>query len=278
MKSPSDTLLVTLVQTNLVWENPKANLELFETKINSVKDKMEVVVLPEMFSTGFSMNPLSLAEEMSGESVKWMRRMAMEKKIILTGSLIIKEEEKYFNRLIWMQPNGEYFYYDKRHLFAYGGEGDKFSAGSKRLIVSVKGWRLHLMVCYDLRFPMWARQQRPIEMPDQPKSNKLHEPEYDVLIFAANWPDRRSHAWKTLLQARAIENQCYVIGVNRIGKDGNDIQYAGDSMVVDPMGAVVYTPADRDEIFTYALTLSDLKQTRENLPFLRDADSFLIGH
>jgi predicted amidohydrolase len=278
MKNQSETLLITMVQTELHWEKPEANLQMLEQKINSVKDKMEIVVLPEMFSTGFSMKAEELAEEMNGPAVSWMKRMAIEKKIILTGSLIIKEEGKYFNRLIWMQPNGEYYYYDKRHLFAYGGEGEKFTSGSKRLIVSVKGWKINLMVCYDLRFPVWARQLRTIELPDQQPSLSSDEPEYDALIYVANWPDRRIHAWKTLLQARAIENQSYVVGVNRIGKDGNENQYSGDSMVVDPLGAVLYSPGQKDEIFTYTLTLATLKEVREKLPFLKDADSFLMGH
>lgn len=258
-------LLVTVIQTNLHWEDKKANLQMLEEKINSIKEKTEVVVLPEMFSTGFSMKPEQLAETMEEETVQWMKRMAAEKKIILTGSVIIKEKENYYNRLIWMLPNGQYGVYDKRHRFAFAGEDKHYTAGTKRLIASVKGWKINLQVCYDLRFPVWARQQ---SQPDGP--------EYDILIYVANWPERRSHAWKTLLQARAIENQCYVIGVNRVGNDGNAIYHSGDSMIIDPMGEVLYHKKDEEDVFTISLDKKHLETIREKLPFLRDADGFMI--
>jgi predicted amidohydrolase len=222
------TLIITGIQTQLHWEEKKANLDMLEQKIFSIKEKTEIVVLPEMFSTGFSMQPEKLAETMKGETVKWMKRIATQKKIILTGSIIIEEKSHYYNRLIWMLPNGQYGIYDKRHRFAYAGEDERYTAGTKRQIASVKGWRINLLICYDLRFPVWARQGSP----------NPGEVEYDVLIYVANWPERRIHAWRTLLQARAIENQCYVIGVNRTGDDGNNIHYSGESMVVDPMGEV----------------------------------------
>jgi omega-amidase len=258
-------LLVTVIQTNLHWEDKKANLQMLEEKINSIKAKTEVVVLPEMFSTGFSMKPEQLAETMEEETVQWMKRVAAEKKIILTGSVIIKEKENYYNRLIWMLPNGQYGVYDKRHRFAFAGEDKHYTAGTKRLIASVKGWKINLQVCYDLRFPVWARQQ---SQPDGP--------EYDILIYVANWPERRSHAWKTLLQARAIENQCYVIGVNRVGNDGNAIYHSGDSMIIDPMGEVLYHKKDEEDVFTISLDKKHLETIREKLPFLRDADGFMI--
>lgn len=259
------TLSITIIQTNLHWEDKVANRNMLEEKIKSIKEKTELVVLPEMFSTGFSMQPELFAETMDGETVQWMKRIAAEKKIILTGSLIIEEGGNYFNRLIWMLPNGESGVYDKRHLFGYAGEENHYTAGNKRLIASVKGWKINLQVCYDLRFPVWARQQ------SQPEG-----PEYDVLIYVANWPERRNHAWKTLLQARAIENQCYVVGVNRTGNDGNAIYHSGDSMIVDPMGEVIYTKKDEEDIFTYVLQKTDLTTIREKLPFLKDADSFMI--
>lgn len=258
-------LLVTVIQTNLHWEDKKANLQMLEEKINSIKAKTEVVVLPEMFSTGFSMKPEQLAETMEEETVQWMKRVTAEKKIILTGSVIIKEKENYYNRLIWMLPNGQYGVYDKRHRFAFAGEDKHYTAGTKRLIASVKGWKINLEVCYDLRFPVWARQQ---SQPDGP--------EYDILIYVANWPERRSHAWKTLLQARAIENQCYVIGVNRVGNDGNAIYHSGDSMIIDPMGEVLYHKKDEEDVFTISLDKKHLETIREKLPFLRDADGFMI--
>jgi len=266
------TLSITTIQSILHWEDKAANLAMFEQKINGIKEKTEIVVLPEMFSTGFSMNPKALAEPMDGESVSWMKRIAAEKKIVLTGSLIIEEEGRYFNRLLWVLPNGQLGYYDKRHLFAYAGEDQHYQPGRKRLIASVKGWKINLLVCYDLRFPVWSRQA-PMPPPEEAKED---EAEYDVLIYVANWPDRRNHAWKTLLQARSIENQCYVVGVNRVGKDGHDHNYSGDTMVVDAMGEVLYTKANEEDIHTIVLDQDKLEAVRSKLPFLRDADDFTI--
>ncbi|MGB4843208.1 MAG: nitrilase family protein, partial [Ferruginibacter sp.] len=233
------TLSITTIQTNLIWEEKTANLRMLEQKILSIESKTEIVVLPEMFSTGFSMKPELLAETMDGESVEWMKRVSRENGIVLTGSLIIKEAENYYNRLIWMLPNGQYGYYDKRHLFAFGEEDKHYTAGNKRLIASVKGWKINLLVCYDLRFPVWARQ-------------KINEEgaEFDILIYVANWPERRSHAWKTLLCARAIENQCYVVAVNRVGSDANNIYYSGNSLIIDPLGQVLYHMADEEDVNT----------------------------
>lgn len=263
------SLTITIVQPNLHWENKKANLKMLAQKIESIREKTEVVVLPEMFSTGFSMQPELLAEKMDGETVQWMKNIAASKKIILTGSLIIEDPStdaqgrgKYYNRLIWMLPNGDYGIYDKRHLFAYANEHNHYSAGNKRLIAQVKGWKINLLVCYDLRFPVWARQQS--------------AGEYDVLIYVANWPERRIVAWKSLLQARAIENQCYVIGVNRVGDDGNDIHYSGDSMIIDPFGEILYHKANDEDVFTYTLQKEKLDEVRAKFPFWRDADSFEI--
>ncbi len=257
------SLAITSIQINLHWEDKKANLKMLEEKIAGIKEKTEIIVLPEMFSTGFSMRPEALAEKMDDESLQWMKRIAAEKKIILTGSLIIEEEGKYYNRLIWMQPDGQYGYYDKRHLFAYADEHNHYTAGTKRLIASVKGWKINLLVCYDLRFPVWARQTT--------EGNK-----YDVLIYVANWPERRIIAWKTLLQARAIENQSYVVGVNRVGDDGNNIHYSGESMMVDPMGEILYHKKDEEDIFTVALDKNHLNSIREKFPFWKDADDFNI--
>lgn len=257
-------LTFTLIQANLHWEDKAANLLMWEEKILSITGKTEIVVLPEMFSTGFSMKPELLAEKMNGPAVEWMKRIAKQKKIILTGSLIIEEEGNYFNRLIWMLPNGEYGYYDKRHLFAYAKEDEHYTPGNKRLIASVKGWKINLQVCYDLRFPVWARQQ----------AEEL--PEYDILIYVANWPERRSLAWKTLLQARAIENQCYVIGLNRVGNDGNDIYHSGDSMVVDPLGELLYQKSKEEDIFSITLTKDKLEEVRTKFPFWKDADDFQL--
>lgn len=282
------TLTITTIQAKLQWEDKAANLQQFSEKINGIREHTEVVVLPEMFSTGFSMKPEVLAERMDGPTVQWMKKTAAAKRVILTGSLIIEEEGNYFNRLIWMLPNGEYGYYDKRHRFAYAGENEHYTAGKKRLIASVKGWKINLLVCYDLRFPVWSRQT-PERDPAQPETEsrdtsnrqlpidgKPDGLEYDLLIYVANWPERRSHAWKTLLQARAIENQSYVVGVNRVGEDGNAIAHSGDSMIIDPLGEVLYHGVKEEAVFTYTLRKERLEEVRSRFPFWRDADDFSI--
>jgi omega-amidase len=261
------TLTITGIQSQLHWENKKANLRMFEEKIFSVSHPTEIVVLPEMFSTGFSMQPETLAETMEGETLQWMKTIAARKKIILTGSIIIKDsspqgDEGFYNRLVWVLPNGQVGYYDKRHLFAYGDEDQHYTPGGKRLIASVNGWKINLLVCYDLRFPVWSRQKNGLE--------------YDVLIYVANWPEKRVHAWTTLLRARAIENQCYVIGVNRTGEDGKKIHYTGESMAIDPMGEILYHKKDDEDIFTITLNRSNLEKAREKFPFWKDADRFKI--
>lgn len=262
------TLTISTIQTILHWEDISANLEMLEEKICSLRGNTELVVLPEMFSTGFSMNPGPLAEPMNGPTVEWMKKISNENKVIVTGSVIIEEDKKFYNRLIWMMPNGTYGTYDKRHLFAYSGEHEQYTPGNKRLITSVKGWKINLQVCYDLRFPVWARQGRIIEQGDKNSS------EYDILLYVANWPERRSHAWKTLLCARAIENQCYVIGVNRVGTDGNEILYSGNSLVIDPLGVVLYHMSDEEDIFTITLQKEKLEEVRTKFPFLEDGDGF----
>jgi predicted amidohydrolase len=271
-------LTVTTVQPDLVWEDKAANLRNLEARIMAIPDPAEVVVLPEMFSTGFSMRPEALAEPMDGPAVGWMREVAARRRIILTGSLIIEEEGHYYNRLIWMMPNGQYGCYDKRHRFAFAGEDEHYTAGSKRLIASVNGWRVLLLVCYDLRFPVWSRQA-PAEAGGSPdreaEAGKLHL-EYDCIIYVANWPERRALAWKTLLQARAIENQCYVIGVNRVGNDGNNIYHSGDSMIIGPLGEIHYHGFAKEEVNSYTLYKEKLDEARNRYPFWRDADHFSI--
>jgi predicted amidohydrolase len=266
-------LLFTLIQTDLYWEDKAANLAMLEKKIMAITGRTEVVVLPEMFSTGFSMKPELLAEKMDGETVQWMKRIAAAKRVIITGSVIIEEssesaaadDTRYYNRMIWMLPNGQYGVYDKRHLFAFAGEDEHYTPGNKRLIASVKGWKINLQVCYDLRFPVWARQQ-----------SQEEGPEYDVLIYVANWPERRIHAWKTLLVARAIENQCYVIGVNRTGNDGNGIYHSGESMVIDPLGEILYHKSVQEDVFTITLDKDKLEEVREKMPFWKDGDHYML--
>ena len=258
------SLTVTLIQTNVSWEDKPSNLAMLDKKIMAIPNRTELVVLPEMFSTGFSMQPEKLAEDMDGPTVNWMKKIARANKIILTGSLIISENGHYFNRLLWVLPDGTLGYYDKRHRFAFAGEDKEYTPGHKRLIAQVKGWKVNLLVCYDLRFPVWARQQ------------SAEAPEYDILLYVANWPERRSHAWKTLLTARAIENQCYVIGVNRVGNDGNQISYSGDSMVIDALGNTLYHKAGEEDLVTIVLKKEPLQEIREKFPFWRDADHFKI--
>ncbi len=258
------SLSFTIIQTNLHWEDRDANLSMLEKKIMGIRERTEIVVLPEMFSTGFSMQPAKLAEQMDGRTVQWMKRMAASKKIVLTGSVIIEENGHYYNRLLWVLPDGQLGHYDKRHRFAFAGEDKAYTPGHKRLIAQVKGWKINLQVCYDLRFPVWARQQ------------VNGTPEYDVLLYVANWPERRSHAWKSLLTARAIENQSYVVGVNRVGVDGNGIKHSGDSMVLDALGTTLYHKQDEEDIYTLVLERSGLTEVREKFPFWKDADQFNI--
>ena len=273
-------LTITTIQTNLVWENKIANLQALEKKINGLEEKTEIIVLPEMFSTGFSMQPQLLAETMEGETVQWMKEVASKNKVILTGSIIIEEDGNFYNRLIWMLPNGQFGAYDKRHLFGFAEEDKHYTAGNKRLIASAKGWKINLQICYDLRFPVWARNRilQTDSSTDEGASTEIPTngitPEYDILIYVANWPERRNHAWKTLLCARAIENQCYAIGVNRVGRDGNNINHSGNSLVIDPLGEVLYHMADDEDIFTITLEKEHLQDVRNKFPFWKDGDYF----
>jgi len=259
-------LSITTVQTDLFWQNKPANLEMLDKKLRTVPAGT-VVVLPEMFNTGFSMEPKEYGETMTGETVSWMREVAASQKCILTGSLIIQEKEAYHNRLVWMLPNGTLGYYDKRHLFGFAGEDKHYTAGKKRLVAQVNGWRILLLVCYDLRFPVWSRQQ---SKPDA-------RTEYDAIVYVANWPEGRIAAWRSLLIARAIENQAYVIGVNRVGCDGKGIQHNGNSMLINPLGEVLYEAVDKEEIATHVLDFTILQSIRDKFPFLKDSDHFTIG-
>jgi omega-amidase len=253
-------LLVTTVQTPLHWEDVDANLNMFDGYIAQVT-KSDLVILPEMFTTGFTMNAKNLAEEMGGKTMKWLKEQAQKIDAVITGSIIIHEKGKYYNRLIWMRPDGTYDHYDKRHLFAMAGEHKSYTSGSKKLIVELNGWRVCPLICYDLRFPVWARNQD----------------DYDLLIFTANWPEKRASDWRTLLHARAIENQSFVIGVNRIGLDDNGYRYTGDTSVIAPgPKGIIYHTQDNPDITTHLLESEDLIKTRSHLPFLKDRDLFII--
>jgi omega-amidase len=261
-------LHVTIVQSSLHWENVDRNLEMFDQKLRSITDGTDLIVLPEMFSTGFTMDTKGAAEEMNGKSMQWLAKKAKQKDCVITGSLIIHDNGHYYNRLVWMKPDGTFVHYDKRHLFRMAHEHEYFTAGKQRLVVLLKGWKICPLICYDLRFPVWSRNGY---------STGTHDASYDCLIYVANWPDRRRHAWRTLLLARAIENQCYVIGLNRVGKDGKDIGYSGDSAVIDPKGEVISrTKPDEESIETVTMSMKGLEEFRKAFPVGMDADHFDI--
>ena len=252
-------LRITTIQTKLEWEAPATNRKMFEAKLQPLTGLTDVVILPEMFTTGFSMNAAALAETMQGVTLDWMRGRAARLGAVLTGSLIIQENERYYNRLVWMRPDGTCDTYDKRHLFTMADEHLTYKAGKKRLITEWKGWRICPLVCYDLRFPVWARNTEG----------------YDLLIYTANWPIMRAYAWRTLLHARAIENQAFTVGVNHVGKDGKGINYSGDTMIIEPSGAeILYHKANIEDVHTETLSWEHLQTVRKKLPFLADRDSF----
>ena len=270
-------LKISLIQTALHWENSDENLKMFSQKIAAITETTDLIVLPEMFSTGFSMRPENFAEPMSGKTVKWMGEKAREKNCVITGSFICEENGKYFNRLVWMKADGTYCTYDKRHLFRMANEDDHYSVGENKIIVELKGWKICPLVCYDLRFPVWSRQKK--EVRSQKSEEKKQEYEYDILIYVANWPERRAHPWKTLLMARAIENQCYVVGLNRVGADGNEIEHSGDSAVINAKGEVISKiQPNQESTETVTLDFSDLSTFRKSFPAILDADDFEIIH
>lgn len=254
-------LNITFIQSELHWEQPAANLAMFEEKIWKIRDATDLIVLPEMFTTGFTMNAEALAEPMNLTTCKWMKQQAAQSKAVVTGSFIVKANGSYFNRLIWMEPNGNFDSYDKRHLFRMAREHEVYQSGVRRIIKELHGWKICPLICYDLRFPVWSRN----------KDN-----EFDLLLFVANWPEARSLPWKVLLQARAIENLCYVGGVNRVGNDGNDIPYSGDSSLFNYKGEVLYSCKGKEETHSVSLSYLELKEFRKKFPAHLDADEFRI--
>lgn len=252
-------LKITTFQAYLFWENIDKNLQNLNLRLSGIREKTDLIVLPEMFNTGFSMNTAALAEETNGKTMKWMLQQAERFECVVTGSLIIKENDKYYNRLIWMRPDGSFEKYDKRHLFAMGKEDDYYTPGKDKLIVELNGWKVCPVICYDLRFPVWLRN---------------NAPEYDLLLIVANWPEKRSLHWRTLIPARAVENLSYVVGVNRVGHDGNEIYHSGDSMCIDPNGKTVYYKPNDEDLYTFSISLDEVVKARRLFPFLKDADKF----
>lgn len=259
-----ENLRISLFQSQLHWENSAANRAHFDSQIAQIQGT-DLILLPEMFSTGFSMNAAAFAEEMDGPTLNWMAERAAKQAAVLCGSLMIREKGRFHNRLIWMRPDGSYEQYDKRHLFGLGEEDKTFSRGQKHLIVELNGWKICPMICYDLRFPVWSRN-----------TINNDSPAYDLLIYTANWPQKRIHHWESLLPARAVENQCYVIGLNRWGYDGNEIYHDGRSMVIDPDAKILWKGQDAEEGVTLSLDAHELALKRRQLPFLKDADRFQL--
>ena len=255
----NQSLSLTLVQTDLEWQNAAANLRLFDTILDSI-EKTDLVILPEMFSTGFSMASGKLAEPMNGDSVKWLERVSSEKQIAICGSLIITDGGKFFNRFVLAQPDSDLVTYDKKHLFRMSTEDENYSAGVERIIFNINGFKICPQICYDLRFPAWTR----------------NFDDYDVLLFVANWPAVRRTHWLSLLQARAIENQSWVVGVNRTGTDGNDVEYAGDSVAFDFNGHKMLDLEHKEQIGTVVFNISDLENYRGTFPAWRDRDHYQI--
>lgn len=254
-------LNVTIIQSQLHWEDPHANRSQFSEKIASISEETHLIVLPEMFTTGFTMNALPLAEQANGPTLQWMQQWAKEKGCAITGSLIVTEGGNYYNRLYFVHPNGDFEQYDKRHTFTLAGEHKVFSAGREALYVDYLGWKIFPLICYDLRFPVWAR----------------NVVDYDLLLYVANWPKKRTAAWDALLKARAIENMCYCIGVNRMGFDGNGHEYVGHSAVYDVLGEHISNLNFESEfIETVTLSKDHLDSNRSHLQFLNDRDAFTL--
>jgi len=251
---------VALIQTALEWENPYKNRNHFESKIHNINEAIDLIVLPEMFTTGFSMHPEAIAETMEGETVQWMKKLSEFKDCAITGSVIIRENDTFFNRLLFVFPSGEVAHYDKRHLFTLAGEDQIYTAGTSRLVVEYKGYKICPLICYDLRFPVFSRNTE----------------NYDVLIYVANWPKPRINAWDALLKARSIENMCYTIGVNRTGSDANKQEYVGHSQVLDCLGNYLLEPELYEGVYIVTLDKAKILETRSKFGFLEDRDRFTV--
>ena len=253
-----ENLKVTIIQPDIIWEDVSENLKRYSRLMSQVGET-DLIILPEMFTTGFSMNSEKLSETMDGPSIKWMRETAVSNAVAILGSLIIKENGKIYNRAVWVSPDGAVSCYDKRHLFTMGQEHQHYSPGSQKTIIEYKGWRICPLICYDLRFPVWSRNTE----------------NYDLLIYVANWPSARHHIWKSLLVARAVENQSYCIGVNRTGNDGNGLNYSGDSVLADAKGIATFL-GEQPSVQTFDLNYEELHTFRKSFPVLNDKDSFVF--
>lgn len=257
-----ESLRISLVQTDLFWHQPEQNRAMLTDKLASLKETTDLIVLPEMFTTGFTMQPESVAEPEQGETLAWMLAQARTLNSAICGSVVVKSDQGYHNRFYWAQPDGQHYHYDKRHLFRMAGEHQFYCAGETALVIEYLGWRIFPQICYDLRFPVWSRNQG----------------QYDLAIYVANWPEVRRHPWQVLLQARAIENLCYVAGVNRVGTDANQLPYSGDSALIDFKGQPQLSAAPGVEfVQTTCLSKQALIDFRTAFPAFSDADPFTLG-
>lgn len=251
---------IALIQTDLFWQHASKNRENFDLKIDEIQSEVNLIVLPEMFSTGFTMNASEVAETMQGETIEWMKLKAKQKNAAVTGSVVITENEKFYNRMFFVFPSGEFQYYDKRHSFSLAGEDKVYTCGNKKVIIDYLDWKICLQVCYDLRFPVFVRNVE----------------NYDLILYVANWPKVRTNAWDALLKARAIENLSYVVGVNRIGNDAHDYEHIGHSQAIDFLGNYILEPQEKNGVFVVELDKNTMYETRKKLDFLSDRDQFEI--
>ncbi|WP_125717936.1 nitrilase family protein [Flavobacterium ustbae] len=252
---------IALIQTDLFWQDADKNRENFDSKIDEIGSEVNLIVLPEMFSTGFTMNVSEVAETMQGETIAWMKLKAKQKNAAVTGSVVITENGKYYNRMLFVFPSGEIQYYDKRHSFSLAGEDKVYTRGNQKVIVDYLDWKICLQICYDLRFPVFARNVE----------------NYDLILYVANWPKVRTNAWDALLKARAIENLSYVVGVNRIGNDAHDYEHIGHSQAIDFLGNYILEPQEKNGVFAVELDKNTMYETRKKLDFLSDKDQFEIN-
>ena len=247
-----------LIQTDIIWENPTENRRILEEKINALVESVDLIILPEMFTSGFTMHPNVVAETMSGTTISWLKNIAKAKNCAITGSLVITENGNFYNRMVFVFPNGEIQHYDKKHLFTLAGEDKIYTSGKEKVMVNYKDWKICLQVCYDLRFPVFSRNTE----------------NYDLLIYVASWPKVRTNAWDILLKARAVENLSYVIGVNRVGTDNNNLEYIGHSQIIDELGNFILAPKENEGVFIADLDKNKMLETRNKLNFLNDKDDF----